>query len=273
MTRRILPRLLGAAAMLTALVAAVTLFAGSGFASGSAAQANYAPVSTSLPTVEGTAAVDQTLTAKNGSWSYQSTPSYSYQWLRCATNGGSCVNISGATGTTYKVTSDDVGHTLRIDVTAKNSEGSTRAASNPTATVPSPTPSGPAGAIKLPNGEISIPASSVALPDRLVISGVQYQPRVIHGRAPFLARYRVTDSEHGYAVRDALVYALGIPYAWIQNGVEVRTDTTGWASVTVTPSAKMPRRGALMMFIRARVEGQPILKGTSTRRLSQIYFR
>ena len=43
MTRRILPRLLVAAATLTALVAAVTLFAGSGFASGSAAQANYAP--------------------------------------------------------------------------------------------------------------------------------------------------------------------------------------------------------------------------------------
>jgi hypothetical protein len=279
MTRRFLPRLLVAAATLTALVAAVTLFAGAGFAGGSAAQANYAPVSTGLPTIQGNAQIGQTLTASNGSWTYQSTPTYSYQWLRCDTKGNGCANISGATNTTYKVGNDDVNHTLRVLVTAHNKEGSTPAASNATSVVgspapppPPPTPAGPAGQIKLPNGKTSIPASSVTLPARLIVDGIQYQPTVIRGRSSFLARFHVSDTR-GYVVRDALVYALGIPYAWVRNGVEVHTDQTGWATITITPSSKLPRRGALMIFIRARVEGQDLLAGTSTRRLSQILIR
>lgn len=278
MTRRFLPRMLAAAAMLTGLVAAVTLFAGSGFAGGSAAQANYAPTSTGLPEIKGNVQVGQTLTATTGSWTYQSTPTYTFQWLRCASNGGGCANISGATKTTYQVGNDDVGHTIRILVTAHNAQGSTAAASNPTGVVgspappPPPPPTGPAGAIKLPNGKTSIPASSVQLPARLVIDGVAYQPRVLRSRAPFIARYHVSDTR-GYVVRDALVYALGIPYTWVQGGTEVRTDQNGWATITITPSASIPNRAPLLIFVRARVEGQDILAGTSTRRLSQIYMR
>jgi hypothetical protein len=269
MTRRFLPRLLAAAATLTALVAAVTLFAGSGFASGSAAQANYAPTSTGAPGISGTTQVGQTLTASTGSWSYQSTPTYTYQWLRCDSGGNNCTTLNGSTATTYKVGNDDITHTLRVVVTAHNAQGATSATSPQTGVVPNP---GPAGAIKLSNGKTSIPASSVQLPARLVIDGVSYQPRVLHSRAPFVARYHVSDTR-GYVVRDALVYALGIPYTWVKQGVEVRTDQNGWATLTISPSASIPRRAALLMFIRARVEGQPILAGASSRRLSQIYMR
>ncbi len=269
MTRRILPRLLVAATTLSALVAAVTLFAGSGFASGSAAQANYAPTSTGAPAVQGTAQVGQTLTATTGGWSYQSTPTYAYQWLRCDTGGNGCATLSGANATTYHVGNDDVNHTLRVVVTATNAQGAASATSGQTAVVGSP---GPAGAIKLPNGKTSIPASSVTLPARLVIDGVQYQPRVLHSRSPFLARFHVSDTR-GYSVRDALVYALGIPYIWVKGGVEVRTAQDGWATLTIAPSANIPRKAALLMFVRARVEGQDVLAGTSTRRLSQIYMR
>ena len=112
----------------------------------------------------------------------------------------------------------------------------------------------------------------MTLPARLVIDGVQYQPRVLHSRSPFLARFHVSDTR-GYVVRDALVYALGIPYIWVKGGVEVRTAQDGWATMTIAPSANIPRKAALLMFVRARVEGQDILAGTSTRRLSQIYMR
>jgi hypothetical protein len=269
MTRRFLPRLAAAGATLTALVAAVSMFAGSGFAGGTAAQANYAPTSKTPPAISGTAQVGQTLTASTGTWNYQSTPKYSYQWERCDSAGKSCAAVSNATATTYKVGNDDLNHTLRVVVTASDAQGSGSATSAQTAVVTNP---GPAGAIKLPNGKLSIPASSVSLPSRLVIDGVRYEPRVVRGRAPFVAHYHVSDTR-GYSVRDALVYALGIPYKWIQNGVEVRTGQDGWASVTITPSRSMPRRGALMMFVRARVEGQDLLAGTSSRRLSQILIR
>jgi hypothetical protein len=268
MTRRFLPRLLAAALTLAALVAAVTAFAGSGFAQGSAAQANYAPVALAPPSISGSAQVDQTLTASQGGWSYQSTPAWTYQWVRCDSAGNNCGNVNGQTGTTYKVVTDDVGHTLRVVVTAHNNEGTTAATSAQTAVVANP---GPSGAIQLGNGKISIPASTVALPQRLVIDGVQFQPATLGTRAPFLARFHVSDTR-GYSVRDALVYALGLPYSWVQGGSEVRTAQDGWATITVTPSGKLPvhKGHALVMFVRARVEGQDPLAGVSTRRLVQI---
>jgi Ig domain of plant-specific actin-binding protein len=229
-----------------------------------------APKSTSLPTISGTAQVGQTLTASTGGWTYQSTPTYTYQWLGCDSGGNNCSNLGGATSTnSYVVQNGDSGHRIRVTVTAHNAQGTTAATSGSTDVVSTP---GPAGAIKLGNGKISIPASSVTLPNRLVIDGVSYQPRVLHGHSPFLARYHVSDTR-GYAVRDALVYALGVPYAWVTKGIEVRTDQTGWATVTITPTSKMPSRGALLVFVRARVEGQDVLAGSSSRRLSQIRIR
>lgn len=269
MTRRILPRLLAAAATLVGLVAVVTLFAGTGFAGSSAAQVNYAPTAKTAPSIQGTAQVGQVLTVANGSWTYESTPTYTYQWLRCDTAGNGCATLSGATSTQYHLGNDDLNHTIRVVVTAHNAQGAGSATSAQTAVVTNP---GPQGAIKLPNGKTSIPATSVALPARLVIDGVQYQPRTVQGHSPFLARFHVSDTR-GYVVRGALVYALGIPYAWVSNGVEVATDQDGWATLTITPTGKMPRRGALMVFVRARVAGQDLLAGTSTRRLSQILIR
>jgi Ig domain of plant-specific actin-binding protein len=268
MSTRILPRLLAAAAALTGLVVALTLFAGSGFAEGSAAQDNYAPTVTAPPVISGTPQVGQTLTTTTGSWTAQSTPTFQYVWLRCDSGGNNCATISGAGNSSYVVQSADVGHTIRAEVIAHLGSGSTSSTSNPTAAVPQP---GPSGSITLPNGKVSIPASSVALPNRLVIDGVQYQPTRLTSRAAFLARFHVSDSQ-GHVVRDALVYALGLPYSWVKGGSEVATGQDGWANVTITPTAKLPlsRGHALVVFVRARVKGQDVLGGTSTRRLTQV---
>jgi len=66
MARSFLPRALGGAGIVAALVAALTMFAGSGLAQGSAAQANYAPVNTAAPAISGTTEIGQTLTAGPG---------------------------------------------------------------------------------------------------------------------------------------------------------------------------------------------------------------
>jgi hypothetical protein len=87
------------------------------------------------PAVTGTAAVNQTLTTTHGTWSGGAT-SYSIQWQRCSAAGTACANIPGATGTTYKQTATDAGHTLRSAVVATNVNGASQAAdSDTTATV------------------------------------------------------------------------------------------------------------------------------------------
>ena len=91
-----------------------------------------APVNTSVPVVSGVAQVGQTLSASTGSWSGTSPISYAYRWQRCSPG---CVDISGATASSYAAVAADVGATLRAVVTASNSAGSSEAASAQTAAV------------------------------------------------------------------------------------------------------------------------------------------
>jgi hypothetical protein len=76
------------------------------------------------------------LVASPGAWSGYPTPfTYAYQWQRCDATGESCTAIAGATGATYTPTGDDVGHTLRVVVTASNAPGTGTATSAQTAVV------------------------------------------------------------------------------------------------------------------------------------------
>jgi len=107
---------------------------------GGSAQAAHrtAPSNTSPPTISGNARVGDTLTASSGSWSGSTPITFSYRWQRCNTGGGNCSNLKS--GSTYTVQKGDEGHTLRVSVTAKNSDGSANAVSGPTAVVVSGAP-------------------------------------------------------------------------------------------------------------------------------------
>jgi large repetitive protein len=96
--------------------------------------ASAAPVNTALPAITGTAKVDEKLTASTGTWSNEPT-SYKYQWERCNSVGAECSIISGATSASRTETTEDAGHTLRIEVTATNAAGSTKATSTQTGVV------------------------------------------------------------------------------------------------------------------------------------------
>jgi len=103
------------------------------------ASTQAAPSNTAEPVISGTAAVGQTLTSTDGTWSNSPT-SFVYQWLRCPASGGAsdgsdCASIGGATTASYVVASGDLGFTLRIRVTAINADGQAAVASNPTAVV------------------------------------------------------------------------------------------------------------------------------------------
>ena len=92
------------------------------------------PANTGLPVVSGSAVEGQTLSATSGSWS-GSGISYGYQWEDCNGSGEACANISGATTSSHKLGSSDVGDTLRVVVTATNTGGSAKATSAASAVV------------------------------------------------------------------------------------------------------------------------------------------
>jgi hypothetical protein len=60
--------------------------------------------------------VGETLTSTEDVWT--GTPAFTRQWRRCAADGSACVDIPGATSVTYVPVPDDVGHALRVHVSA-----------------------------------------------------------------------------------------------------------------------------------------------------------
>jgi hypothetical protein len=101
------------------------------------------PANTVEPSITGTPTQGQTLFASVGTWSGETPITYAYQWVRCGADGGlsdgsNCTSISGATSSSYLLTSNDVGQRLRIRVTASNSLGVQTVASNATAAVSAP---------------------------------------------------------------------------------------------------------------------------------------
>jgi len=106
---------------LFALLAAVTV---AGLLAASARAA--APNNTSPPTFTGTLMQGKTLTATTGTWSNSPT-TFFYRWQRCSADGTACGNIDNAAQKTYSLTAADVDHTIRVVVTASNSDGQTSA--------------------------------------------------------------------------------------------------------------------------------------------------
>jgi len=260
--------------MLAAVAGAAATAIASAVGIAGASTAANPPTVRSLPYVAGSAQVGHTLTARNGDWGGTQPLTFSYLWRRCGSGGGNCADVSGATSKTYALASADLGHRMRVRVTAANSAGSSSAVSRPSAVVqaaPTPPPPGPSGQIKLADGKVSIPVTSVDSPQRLIVSGVEFAPIVVRSRNPFTARFRVTDTR-GFVVRGALVYMLGLPYGRIGNVAEQQTGTDGWVTFQVQPTAALPLQngGALVLFVRARKPGDNLLAGVSTRRLVQV---
>jgi putative amidase-like protein len=94
-----------------------------------------APRNTVPPSVSGETQDGQTLTANPGSWVSAGPIAFTYQWQGCDALGGNCADLDGADSQSYKLTSGDVGTTLRVVVTASNAAGAASAPSPSTAIV------------------------------------------------------------------------------------------------------------------------------------------
>ena len=58
-----------------------------------------------------------------GTWSGTQPIGFAYQWRRCDTGGGGCVDIAGATSASYLLVVADARATVRVLVTASNVAG------------------------------------------------------------------------------------------------------------------------------------------------------
>lgn len=222
---------------------------------------NAAPSATAPPTISGSAAVGEQLTANEGTWT-GAPDRYAYQWQQCDAAGSACATVAGATGKIYGVRSADQGRTLRVAVTAVNPKGRTTAVSAQTGIVRG---SGSGGGT-------AVSVTNVSLPDRLVISAVTFTPTAIRNRTDTVTmRVRVSDTR-GRLVSGALVLASGVPFGRVTTMPETPTDTSGIATLTFRPTARLAiQRGtAVQFFLRARKPGDDVLAGVSSRRLVQV---
>lgn len=88
------------------------------------------PVNENAPTIAGTPQLGETLTATDGDWSGNPTPTTTRVWQRSADGTTGWSTIAGATDLGYTLVADDVDQYIRILVTATNSEGSADAPSS-----------------------------------------------------------------------------------------------------------------------------------------------
>lgn len=255
------------------VVVKATNSAGSGTAASAptaVVAAPSAPANSSMPVISGTPQIGQTLTVSNGTWTSPSTITYTYQWLRCDQTGGSCTAISGATKSSYTLTSADVGHSMRARVTATNDNGSTSATTVPTAIIASKAGGCALGASR------TMAVATVDPPARLSVTQMQFSPNLLsHSTRQFTARIQITAC-NGIPVQGALVYVTGVPYNQINNAPETATDSTGWATISfhmMSGYPASPHQQLLALFIRARKPGENPLGGISVRRLVSVPIR
>ncbi len=90
---------------------------------------------TSPVAITGTVKVGEVLTRSAGGWT-PAPDSYAYQWRRCDSGGGNCVDIGGATGTTYTLVAADLGQTIRaVETASKTAYNNATSTSSQTAVV------------------------------------------------------------------------------------------------------------------------------------------
>jgi hypothetical protein len=232
------------------------------------------PTGSSPPTISGTMSEGSTLTAANGSWNGTQPFTYKYQWLRCDANGGSCAGISGATQQTYVLKGVDDGNTLRVRVTASNSDGSASSTSVPTGVVAA-TPQPAATGCPKTGAGATVAVGDISSPARLQVDQFQTSPGVIPGdMTSFTLRVHVGDT-CGQTVSGADVFATAVPYNQVTVPPETQTGGDGWVTLHFTrldgfPAAKKQR--LMVFFIRARKPGESPLAGITTSRLVSVHL-
>jgi hypothetical protein len=231
---------------------------GAGQAASTAKPTNKTP-----PTITGTAEVGLTLVASRGTWKGSPT-TFHFAWTRCNPAGAACLAIGGATAKIYTPTISDVGHTLRVEVTARNSSGSTTATSAATAVVPQ---SG------CPPGDNPIQIATLTPPARLRVAAASVIPRVRRSSTAIHLHVRVTACGDR-PVQGASVFATAVPYNQFAVG-QATTAANGTVVLTQARRSGFPasrQQRLLAVFVRVWKQGEPTTGGVSSSRVVAFRF-
>jgi len=237
------------------------------------------PKNTKPPTISGTAQLNQTLTADPGTWTGTQPITFSYQWRRCDKQGNNCSNIGGETGKSYDIRTQDLDHTLRVHVTAKNSDGTERqdsAQTNVVAKSATNTNPAPPTSNGCPSGTGPVSVSQLTSPVVLQIDGQSSDPSPITTSTSDLTLRVHISACSGRSVSGALVETTAVPFNQFSVPPEQATGSDGWATLQLHRGRffpASPRQQILAVFIRARKPGDPILAGIAGRRLVSFPVR
>ena len=171
---------------------------------------------TGAPTITGTAQVGQTLTA--GTTAIMdaeglTTPSYTYQWIRVATDNSE-TNIASATASTYTLVAADRGTTIKVKVSftddASNAETLTSVATAAVAAAPDTTPP-------------TLTSAYVEITDALIINLVFSEDLQLSNR-PAVSAFTVTVDGSAATVSSVLVPGSILPQneLWLQLSTAIR---------------------------------------------------
>jgi hypothetical protein len=251
-TQRAYLAILGVAAAVAAVGAAFSAtLAGDSYAQ------TGAPNNTALPTISGTTTNGARLQANRGTWTGTAPITYTYQWRRCNAQGDGCSPIADATADNYTLQGADVGRTIRVRVTARNTQGTRMATSNATTVVQQ-------GSVQ------SVPASSVPNDERLVVSDIRFSPRPVTSRNEVITARVLVKDTRGLLIRDARVFMRATPR--VTSGDTQATGADGWATLQFTPNSQFRVRTGfnVQFFVKAFREGDPVLAGIAGYRLVQV---
>jgi hypothetical protein len=201
-----------------------------------------APASSSLPAISGYAEQGETMTVSTGTWTGTEPLAFTYQWFRCSTALKGCQAISGATGSTYTATAEDVGARLTATVTATNRAGGMPATAARTDRV---APAAPQPGYRV------VDVARLRATHGLVVSRIA-GPRTVRARGTATLLVHVTDTR-GFLVKGADVDVL--------NAGAQASATTGASGVAVVRiRVGAPKAGRLTVSVTASKPGDEALR-------------
>ena len=163
---------------------------------------------TGVPAINGTAQVGETLAADTSGIADAdglSDVSYAYQWIR--TGGGADADIAGATDSTYTLTNDDAGKTIKLKVWLIDDNGNSETLTSAATAAVATRPNTPATGLPTINGTPQVDETLAADADGL--SDVSYAYRWIRtdvGAGAYIAgatdsTYTLTDDDEGKTIK------------------------------------------------------------------------
>ena len=125
------------------------------------------PTPVSAPSLSGDPVEGGLLTGTAGEWTGTGPLTFALAWLLCDSNGAACVAVEGASFSSFLLSAQDVGRTVRLSVTASGPGGQATDVSLPTTSVRAVEPAATPTATPTPTATATATPTPTATPSAL----------------------------------------------------------------------------------------------------------